>query len=110
MAEKKMNKMPMSQRAKIFLPFDSLRGYFDLVKEKEKIITDKKLLSEEELDKISFVLASINKRDMVSVKYYNVDGYYEIEGMVSEIDTVYKSLTVIKTKIMFEDIYMIKKL
>ena len=42
---------------------------------------------------------------MVKVKYYDVDSYVEMEGMVSNIDRVYKNLTVIKTVIKFEDIY-----
>ena len=108
MGKRPANKMPMSQRAKQFLPFDSLRGYYDLVREREKIKTEKKLLSQEEKDKISYKLSSIKKHDMVSIKYYNVDGYDVIEGMVSEIDIVYKTITVIKTKIRFLDIYEIE--
>ena len=42
---------------------------------------------------------------MVKVKYYDVDSYLEMEGMVSNIDRVYNNLTVIKTVIKFEDIY-----
>ena len=37
--------------------------------------------------------------------YYHKDGYIKAEGMVSRIDFTARYLTVIKTKIDFDDIY-----
>ena len=47
-----MAKMTRIERAKQFLPFNALRGYYTLIKEKEKIIQDKKTLSEDELERL----------------------------------------------------------
>ena len=41
------------ERAKIFLPFDALKGLKEALREKEKILVDKKILSIEEKEKIS---------------------------------------------------------
>ena len=57
------------------------------------------------LEIISQKSNKIEKGIMIKVKYYDVDSYVEIEGMISNIDKIYNNLTVIKTVIKFEDIY-----
>ena len=57
------------------------------------------------LEIIAQKLNKIEKGIMIKVKYYDVDSYVEIEGMISNIDKIYNNLTVIKTVIKFEDIY-----
>ena len=42
--------MSKTDRAKQFLPFNSLRGYYDLIREKEKEVAVKRELSETDLD------------------------------------------------------------
>ena len=51
------------------------------------------------LEIISQKLNKIEKGIMIKVKYYDVDSYVEIEGMISNIDKIYNNLTVIKTVI-----------
>ena len=99
-----MEKMSRSDRAKQFLPFNSLRGYYDLIREKEKIITPKRELSDDDLEELSNKLRSINKNMIVKIEYYDVDRYIKIEGMVSKIDLVNKFIVIVKTKISFNDI------
>ena len=48
------------------------------------------------------------KGNMLTVTYYNTDAYETIEGIVSKIDYDMRELTVVKTKIAFDDIYDIK--
>ena len=49
------------ERAKIFLPFDALKGFQEALREKEKVLVDRKILSIEEKQKISNKLLQIKK-------------------------------------------------
>ena len=92
------------ERARQFMPFASLRGYYDLVREKAKNKEPKRDLAEDELIQIYEKLKQIKKGMIVNVTYYNADAYEKITGIVSNIDETYQTLTIIKTKIPFDDI------
>ena len=49
------------ERAKIFLPFDALKGFQEALREKEKILVDKKILSIGEKEK------TINKKHIFHI-------------------------------------------
>lgn len=93
-----------SDRAKQFMPFASLRGYYNLVRESELIKVPKKELSETEAEKISYKLNQVKKGSMVKIIFYNNETYNTIEGIVSKIDKNLKYLNIVKTKINFDDI------
>ena len=82
------------ERAKIFLPFDALKGLKEALREKEKILVDKKILSIEEKEKISKKLIQIKKGMIIKVIYFENNEYIELEGMVSLIDFVYKKIKI----------------
>lgn len=100
-----MEKMSKENRAKQFMPFNALRGYYDLIKEKQRIKTDKKELSQDKADMLSYKMNNLQKGMMVKIVYYNIDHYDTIEGLVSKIDSTYKTITIVKTKINIDDIY-----
>ena len=52
---------------------------------------------------LSSKISEVKKGVIVKIKYYNIDAYDEITGMVSDFDEIYKTLSVIKTKINFEN-------
>ena len=91
----------VSDRARQFMPFSPLKGYYDLIEKCEMIKEPKIELTDDMLEILSQKLNKIEKGIMVKVKYYDVDSYLEMEGMVSNIDRVYNNLTVIKTVIKF---------
>lgn len=95
----------VSDRARQFMPFSPLKGYYDLIEKCEMIKEPKIELTDDMREMLSQKLNKIEKGIMVKVKYYDVDSYLEMEEMVSNIDRVYNNLTVIKTVIKFEDIY-----
>ena len=97
-------KMSNIDRAKQFLPFNSLRGFYDLVRKKEKIIIPKKTLSCDEIEKLSFGYNQLKVGKMVKIKYYENNGYVEFEGMIANIDNIYKTITLVTTKINLDDI------
>lgn len=93
-----------ADRAQQFMPFAALKGYYDLVRERERIVEPRREQTEDAVLRISRKLAQIQKGAMVLVTYYDKDAYVSVQGLVSGIDTVARSLTVVKTRIAFEDI------
>lgn len=98
-------KMDRSERAKQFMPFAALKGFEELLAEKERMIVPKIELSEERKAELDDKMRSIRKNDMITVTYYAQKEYLKMRGMVSGIDTNARYLKVINTKIPFDDIY-----
>ena len=96
--------MANNPRAKQFMPFASLKGYFDLIREEQRIKEPKKSLSEEGATVLSFKLNQVKKGILVKVTYYNVDAYETMEGIVSNFDDTFRNITVVKKMISFDDI------
>lgn len=98
-------KMSREDRAKQFMPFAALKGYEYMLEEKLTKKEDRKELSDEQILALTEKIKNVKKRDIVKVTYYR-DGFYVTkEGIVSSIDFTLKILTVVKTKIYFDDIY-----
>ena len=97
----------MNERAKQFLPFDTLRGFKNEIRKKEKIIVPKKKLFEESARELSYKLNQIKKGMIIKIVYFKNDEYIECEGMVSKIDKSQKIVIIVKTLIEFKDIYTI---
>lgn len=100
--------MSKSDRAKQFIPFDALKGLQEALREKEIEHTQKIDLAEEEIEKISEKLQSLEIGDNVKITYYKGKVYKEIEGKVQKIDTVKKSVFINDVKINFIDILKIE--
>lgn len=98
-------KMERSERAKQFMPFAALKGFEELLAEKEKIIVSKIELSEERKAELDNKMRFIRKNDMITVTYYAQNEYLKICGMVSGIDTNARYLKVVNIRIPFDDIY-----
>ncbi len=101
--------MKISDRAKQFMPFASLRGFDEEVRKKERVEIDKKNLTEEEQTELSQKVISLKKGDLVTVVYYLFGEYKRNTGIITALDLTLKNLTIVKNKIDFEDIYSIDK-
>ena len=126
-------KMSRAGRAKIFMPYDALKGYKEAVREKERLFENKRQLSGEETEKINTRLACLvnvcaSRRatgqppPSVSVRYFTevplsdedillgadpcaVRGYYlNVTGIVRKISQFEKYLIVDGKKIAFDSI------
>ena len=104
-----MEKMSMSDRAKQFMPFAALRGYYTEIRKKEVIKGEKRELTEEEALELDKKVLELKKGDMVSVTYYREGKYRKEQGLISQIDLVLKTLTLVKNRIKFSDIFNIEK-
>lgn len=98
-------KMDRAERAKQFMPFDALKGLKAALREKERIVVEKKELSEEKGEELDRKLHQLQLKDMVTVIYFQENEYVKVTGMVSRIDVTARVLKVVNTKISFEDIY-----
>lgn len=93
-----------SERAKLFMPFSPLKGYYDLIREKEKIVVPKKDLCQDSKEELSYKLSQVDVGVIIKVIHYNKDKYISTEGMVSKIDLNQRTLTIVKTQIQIDDI------
>ncbi len=105
MANKPRMKMPVSERAKQFMPFSALKGLDEALREKERILVEKAELSEESSANIADALNQIERGTYVQVVYFSHGEYVSTEGIVTEFDKVLKKMKVVKTEIKFDDIY-----
>lgn len=97
-------KPPRAGRAQQFMPFAALRGYYELIRERERIIQPKHELTEEEALALSGKLARVKRRTMACITYYDGEAYVTAHGMVSDIDLASRTITVVRTCIRFDDI------
>lgn len=94
-------------RAKIFMPFDALKGLKEAFLEKERIVVEKKDLTEDDINQLNYVFSVIKIGDMVECIYYDNDEYISKKGLVSKINFDGRVLQIVKDKIKFDDIYLL---
>lgn len=105
-----MSKMKISDRAKIFAPYDALKGFKEMLKQQEQTTEEKKILSEEQMLEINNIIINLQPGMVIRVKYYNhINSRYEfLEGVFVKLDSVYKKICIVKTKINIIDIIELK--
>lgn len=119
-------RMPIGNRAKIFMPFAALKGYEDMISEQQKQVTERKLLSEmrkAELDeKMQHIKEQMKSGEIpeVTVQHFVLDekksleagkelGTYEVvTGKIEKIESIFKILKIGGKEIHLEDIDEIK--
>lgn len=84
-------------RAKQFLPFDALKGLQEALREKEREMEyeEKRYLSET-LNELDNILNRIEDGSKVKIKFYKNHKYIEIEGTVTNIDSIKKKVQINK--------------
>ena len=98
----------MSDRAGQFMPFAALRGFYDLIREKERIVVPKHEIAEDKAAELSEKMKLVERGMMVRVLFYSDGEYVSVEGIVSKIDLDFRKLTVVKTEINLDDIWDIE--
>lgn len=95
---------PHPDRARQFSPFAALRGYYELVHERERVIEPRRSLSEEEARALDEAVANLQRGAMARVVYYEKDAYRTIVGTVSQVDMIYHDLWIVRTRIPFDEL------
>ena len=92
---------PHPDRARQFSPFAALRGYYELVHERERVIDPRRPLSEEEARALDATIANLQRGVMVRAVFYEKDACRTIVGTVSQVDMFYHDLWSVRTRIPF---------
>ena len=95
-----------NNRASMFIPYKSLKGFDDYIVQKEKIIVERKELFEDTLIELDYKLKSIQIGDIITIIYKNHD-YIKLTGKVSNINFNNKSIQIVKELIPTKDIIKI---
>lgn len=96
-----------AERAAQFMPFAALTGYYDLVRRKERVRERRRDPGDEDEARISAELSRVRRGDLVRVVYYQTDAYVTVSGVVTGIDPVRRELSVVRTRIPFDDVWSI---
>ena len=96
-------------RAKLFLSFDSLKGFHDILEKKERIVVKEKALVQDSLELLDYQIHEIRPGDIVKIVYYDKDAYVQKEGKVAKLDLEYeKMIQIVNTKIPLRHIVSIE--
>lgn len=98
------------ERAKIFMPFDALKGFKEELEKKDELIENKRVLDIDNIEDLNNTLKHITKNLYVKVIYYNINHYIDIIGLVNKVDKLNKTITISNKIIKFDDIIRIKEL
>lgn len=95
------------------MPFAALKGFEEEIALVEFRPVDKVEFFEDAAEELDRKLRGVRSGDMVEVVYYVKTArggtYLRRTGMVSKVDLVDRTLTVVKTSIPFADLYDIEK-
>lgn len=97
-------KMPEIHRAKQFVPFAAVKGLNEALEEKEKVYSQKFVLSDDASDELNFVLNSLAQGDKVKLTCYNGEEYKTLYGDIITIDTQNRKLRLTGIDVNFSDI------
>lgn len=93
-----------ADRAKLFMPFDALKGFREALAERERLAVSRRELSEDSSEELNRKLCRLQPGDMVTILYYREEEYVEQSGLVSRIDGTRRVLRVVGTEIPFDEI------
>lgn len=101
---------PHPDRARQFSPFAALRGYYELVHAKEAVPERRRPLTEEESAQLDEAVAALRRGRSVRCTFYCDGAYHSCEGVVSQVDLVYRDLWIVRMRIPFADICALEPL
>ena len=96
-----------AERAKLFLPFDSLKGFHEYLRAAEHVVVERKELSVEDLEYLDYQLSMLTTGTMVRVIFYveNRQEYVEVTGLISKMGLDYqRRIMVVNQWISIDDI------
>ena len=99
--------MPPSRRAKLFVPFDALKGLKEAIAAKEKRPEPRRELTDYMKEQISNALLDLQKGQQITVIYYEKQEQQtaQITGTVMKVDAHWQTLLINQIVIGFEEIY-----
>ena len=104
--------MTRQERAKQFQPFDAMKGLQEALRDREERHSrvEKHEISAEQQQQNAAQILTICKRTHVWISYYCAFHDVQRSGIVTEVDLTFGYLVLDREKILFEDIYDIRKI
>ena len=101
--------MTRRERAKQFLPYDSVKGLQEALREREErhARVEKHGLGEEEQEELNCALRRLRKGDTIRLTYYRAFHDVEAVGTVTAVNFAHRFLCLNGEKVLFEDVYSI---
>ena len=105
--------MPRQNRAKIFAPYQALKGFGEAIRAKDAVFVHRLELGEYAQERLDRTLRQLRRRDRVTVTWFRAkpgDGGQELgqyvteTGTVERIDPVYRVLLLGRRRIPTEEI------
>ena len=96
--------MDLIQRAHIFSAFDALKGFRELLKEKERIIFSKRILSEDDLEILNRKIHEVTLGMILTVVYFDNGDYVQFTGRVAKVKLDEQYVQIVKKKINIKSI------
>ena len=97
-------------REHMFQSFDALEGFRDIIRAQEKIVVEKRELTEDDCDQLNQTIMQIEKGMMVKVVFYEDGQFVQVEGKVAKINLDTKILQIVKKKIKMNAIFELERL
>ena len=97
-----------SDRAKQFLPFESLKGFKEMLLLAEIPKESKKDLLEDECNILNTIILKLKKDMNVTISYYYEVEYVKTTGIIKKIDFIHKKVYLLDGIINFDDIVYIQ--
>lgn len=108
MPEEAHRARPHPDRARQFMPFAALKGYYELARQQERVEQPRHRLTEEAARELDAQLGKLRKGCVARVTYYDTDAYVTTCGAIARIDETFRTLRIVKTDIAFDDILRIE--
>ncbi len=86
--------MVRASRAKLFLPFDALKGFNEALKEREAEYEERKELAEDACEELEMQLNRVERDTKVKIKYYKNKRYITLVGKITNIDYMKKKIQI----------------
>lgn len=97
-------------RARLFIPFDALKGYKEALQSMEKRFDNKIELFDDWKENLDFIITTLKKGDLVRIVHYCNLEYIDTYGYINSVDFINKRLLLKDTIIDFENIISIDAL
>ena len=102
--------MTRQERAKIFAPFDAMKGLQEALRDREErhLRVERHEISEEQAEENSRVLLKLRRGMTVEIDCYCAFHDVVKRGTITDVDTIFKHLKLGTERIWFDDIYSIR--
>ncbi len=111
MGKRPAEKMPLSQRAKQFAPFDALKGFKEAIQDvnDKTELVDRIIMSEDQLYELDEKVHSLKKGDRITITYFHKGRYIRLSGVFNRIDEIERTLQMTGEEFLLNDIIEIHK-